>query len=281
MTSDQFRSWDNKAITLMGMSGVGKTTLGSKLPADSWYHYSGDYRLGTRYMDEAILDNIKLEAMKIPFLAELLKSDSIYICHNITAHNLNPISTYLGKIGNPEAGGLPVEEFKARQSLHMVAEIAAMFDVDIFLRKARDVYGYSHFVNDAGGSLCELDRPDLYEMLAEKTLIVYLKASHDMLEDLQERARRRPKPMYYRPEFLDENLAVYLAENQLQSSDEIAPDDFVRWIFPRLVAYRLPRYDAIAEQYGVTIEAKQIQGLKDESEVIELICDALDRKHAT
>ena len=79
-----FKAWSSKAITLLGMSGSGKTTLASKLPRDTWFHYSGDYRIGTRYLDEPILDNIKREAMKVPFLADLLRSDSMYICHNIT-----------------------------------------------------------------------------------------------------------------------------------------------------------------------------------------------------
>ena len=35
-----------KAITLLGMSGVGKTTLASRLPRQTWFHYSGDTELG-------------------------------------------------------------------------------------------------------------------------------------------------------------------------------------------------------------------------------------------
>ena len=53
-----------KAITLLGMSGSGKTTLASRLPRQTWFHYSGDYRIGTRYLDEPILDNVKREAMR-------------------------------------------------------------------------------------------------------------------------------------------------------------------------------------------------------------------------
>lgn len=34
-----------------------------------------------------------------------------------------------------------------------------MRDVPEFIRKAQLIYGYSHFVNDVGGSLCELDEP--------------------------------------------------------------------------------------------------------------------------
>ncbi|MBT6139418.1 MAG: ATPase, partial [Rhodospirillaceae bacterium] len=64
------------------MSGVGKTTLAAKVPSEAWFHFSADYRIGTRYLAEPILDNVKREAMKVPFLADLLRSDSIYINHN-------------------------------------------------------------------------------------------------------------------------------------------------------------------------------------------------------
>jgi len=79
LSINEFRQWNNKCITLLGMSGVGKTRLSNILMQDNWFHYSGDYRIGTRYLDEAILDNIKLQAMQVPFLRALLRSDSIYI----------------------------------------------------------------------------------------------------------------------------------------------------------------------------------------------------------
>ena len=56
LTASQFDAWSNKAITLLGMSGVGKTTLANKLPKTNWFHYSGDYRIGTKYLEEPILD---------------------------------------------------------------------------------------------------------------------------------------------------------------------------------------------------------------------------------
>ena len=159
MTRGEFLQWEHKAITLLGMSGVGKTTLANKLPKTNWFHYSGDYRIGTRYLAEPIVDNVKRAAMQVPFLRGLLCSDSIYIASNITVHNLEPLSTFLGKVGDPSRGGLTCEEFLARQRLHHDAEIRAMRDVVEFAGKARDIYGYDHFVNDAGGSVCELDDP--------------------------------------------------------------------------------------------------------------------------
>ena len=72
---EQFRNWEHKKITLLGMSGVGKTHISGMLRNHGWFHYSGDYRIGTRYLDESILDMIKCKAMEVPFLSELLRND--------------------------------------------------------------------------------------------------------------------------------------------------------------------------------------------------------------
>ena len=77
MSASQFKDWKQKAITLLGMSGVGKTVLANKLRHENWYHYSGDYRIGSRYLDEPIMDNVKKHAMTVPLLRQLLRSDSI------------------------------------------------------------------------------------------------------------------------------------------------------------------------------------------------------------
>ena len=275
MDSAAFRNTPARAVTLLGMSGSGKTTLASKLPKDRWFHYSGDYRIGTRYLDEPILDNVKREAMKVPFLADLLRTDSIYLCHNITINNLAPVALFLGMIGDPAKGGLPVEEFKRRQALHRQSEIAAMYDVREFIQKTRDLYGYPYFINDAGGSLCELNEPEVIRQLAQDTLIVYLKPSELLLDQIVERSLRHPKPMYYQDRFLDEVLPQYLEEKSLKSSREIVPEKFFAWMFPRLVEHRLPLYQAIADEYGVVVEADRIDGIEGEEDFIELVCEAL------
>lgn len=275
LSIEEFRNWQHKSITLLGMSGVGKTRLAALLRSNEWFHYSGDYRIGTRYLDEPILDNIKLQAMKVPFLKALLRNDSIYIANNITVDNLQPVSSFLGKLGNPERGGLALDEFKRRQALHHSAEIAAMRDVPDFIRKSQTIYGYQHFINDAGGSVCELDDNETLKLLAEHTLIIYIKASQSDEQELIARAENDPKPLYYREAFLDEQLAVYMQEKQLEYVAMIDPDDFVRWVFPRLFKSRIPRYEHIANEHGYTISTKDLWQVKSEQDFLDLIEQAL------
>jgi len=275
LSHKEFADLEHKAVTLLGMSGVGKTTLANKLPKDRWFHYSGDYRIGTKYLEEPILDNIKKQAMKTKFLRDLLRGDSIYIRSNITVHNLAPISSFLGKVGNPAQGGLTVEEFKERQRLHREAEIGAMKDVAAFIRKAREIYGYAHFLNDAGGSVCELDDAEALNTLIEHTVILYIRADEDMEQELIRRQIQDPKPLYYEEKFLDAQLSEYMTGEGLGAVEEIHPDKFVRWIFPKLVSRRRPLYEDIATRYGYTVEAREIDKVGDEADFLALIHDTV------
>ena len=259
-------------------SGYGAPDIQSayKLPSSKWFHYSGDYRIGTKYLAEPILDNIKRQAMQVDFLRELLRNDSIYIASNVTVHNLQPVATFLGKIGRTDLGGLPVAEFKKRQRLHREAEIGAMRDVAEFIGKAQEIYGYDHFINDAGGSLVELDDEPTEKLLAEHTLILYLKTDDDMERELVRRAVSDPKPLYYNEKFLDQKLAEYIAEAELGGTDEIVPNEFVCWIFPALVAHRRPKYEAMAKRYGYTLNARLAEAITNERDFLELVANALD-----
>src|SRR5690554_7968024 len=95
-SAQDYKNRPRKAVTVFGMSGAGKTRLGNLLRRADWFHFSVDFRIGTRHMGEYIVDNFKREAMKVPFLADLLRSDSISIHSNISFDNLDPLSSYLG-----------------------------------------------------------------------------------------------------------------------------------------------------------------------------------------
>lgn len=275
LTVKQFDQWEHKAITLLGMSGVGKTHLSKTLRGEDWFHYSGDYRIGSRYLDEPIIDNIKMMAMQVPFLRDLLRSDSIHIGNNITFDNLKAVSSFLGKLGDPEKMGLPLDEFKRRQRLFYEAEVATMLDVKAFINKAQHIYGYNHFINDAGGSLCEIEDTKVFEALSRDTLIIYIEATEQNKRDVIERARLHPKPLYFREAFLDDHLKEYLNEKGLVYAAQIEPDEFARWVFPRLFYYRIPRYESIAAEYGYTVSSERIAHVKNEQDFIDVIREVL------
>ncbi len=276
-TVGEFRNWKSKKVTLLGMSGVGKTHISDMLRRHNWYHYSGDYRIGTRYLDESILDLIKAQAMQVPFVSELLRNDWIYIRNNIKVSDLGPVLSFVGKLGNPEAGGVPLGDFQRRQAQYREAEIAAMHDVPAFIDKAQKIYGYEHFINDVGGSLCELDQPGVIDLLVEHTLMLYIQVTDQEEEQkLIARAQSDPKPLYYRPDFLLAQLETYLKEHGLQYAAEMDPDAFTRWVFPRLFHARVPRYEEIARR-GYTVTSREIAQVRDEQDFLNLLESAIAR----
>jgi hypothetical protein len=275
---EEFRAWENKRITLVGMSGVGKSYLSAKLRGDDWFHYSGDYRIGTRYLNEHIIDMIKTQAIRIPFLKELLRNDWIYFKNNIRINDLGPVLSFVGKLGDPERGGVEIGEFIERQAIYHQAEVDAMYDIPHFIQKAQKIYGYPHFVNDVGGSLCELDDPGVMDLLVDNTLIVYIQVTNKEQEQLLiERAVSDPKPLYYRPDFLQQHMETYFAETGLEYAAQINPDDFARWVFPRLFHSRLPKYDAIAE-LGYTVTSEEVARVENGADFVRLLETAIERQ---
>jgi len=257
---EEFRDLPH-AVTLLGMSGVGKTVLSTSLRRSmSWFHYSADYRIGTTYLAEHILDNIKFKIMSMGdrFVADLLRSDSIYINHNISVDNLVPVSTFLGMYGDAGSGGLDKTTFLERQKLYWQAEIGSMKDVSRFISKSWQIYRCKDFINDASGSLCEICDPNdqddpIMTGLAADTLILYLRAGDAYAEKLIKRAQSAPKPLFYNPEF----IGPYLKDNP-DSGAGIDPLAFARPLLPELVKFRTPRYSAIAKTFGFTIDAEEL-----------------------
>jgi len=275
----------HRRVALFGMSGLGKTHIANMLrDTGDWFHYSVDFRIGTRYMGEHIVDNFKHHAMLDPFLRDLLLSDSIYIASNISFNNLAPLSTYLGKPGDPARGGISFDTYVERQRQHREAEIAASIDTALFARKAADIYGYSHFVADCSGSLCEVVDPanpadPVLVAISNTALPVWIRGTDAHLEQLVQRFTRAPKPMYYTESFLREKWAEFMAINEV-GPDQVDPDAFIAWGFRQLTEYRLPRYAAMADNWGVTIEAAEAAALRDAQDFDQLIGDAIARKKA-
>ena len=272
----------HKKVLLFAMSGLGKTHVSSMLRnGGDWFHYSVDYRIGTRYMGEHIVDNFKKAAMSVPFLADLLRSDSISIASNISFENLAPLSTYLGKPGDVARGGIPFDFYCKRQDQHHAAEQAALLDTPAFIERAQNLYGYQNFVCDSGGSICEVvdpwDKTDqVMTSLSENLLMVWIAGSEAHTAELVRRFDKSPKPMCYQPAFLLSSWEKYQSETGL-SPDKVNPDDFIRWTYARALAHRQPRYVQMA-QWGITLQTDDVKNIYSPEYFEDLVASALDAK---
>ncbi|WP_170375073.1 ATPase [Ruegeria atlantica] len=282
-SAKDWRDAARKKVLFFGMSGLGKTYVSNVLrDSGDWFHYSIDYRIGTRYMGEYIADNAKAEAMKVPFLRELLLSDSIFIGSNISFENLTPVAAYLGKPGNPALGGLELPEYKRRQEQFRQAEIHALLDTEYFIDRAQRLYEYPHFICDTGGSICEWVDPEnstdhVLSELSRQTLMIWIQGDEDHTAELISRFDKAPKPMSYQPEFLVRVWDDYLTQHNCRSED-VDPDAFIRWTYAQALAHRQPRYQAMADNWGVTVTADDMHKVRDAADFDELIERTLETR---
>ena len=75
---------------------------------------------------------------------------------------------------------------------------------------------------------------------------------------------------------------MYLEETALQYAAEIDPDEFARWVFPKLFHSRIPRYDEIVNPHGYTVSSDEVGQVNDEKDFLELLEQAIDsQSHAS
>lgn len=261
-----------RAITLLGHSGIGKTTLSELLKQGNWYHYSGDYRIATHYLHEAIADWLANLAAEVPQLAALLQKNALQISGKVRIEQLAVLSAYISKIGKQ---GLPYQEFCARQQAFAQAEKQAMYDIERFMPLAKQRFQKEWFINDAGGSLGEyIEDKTLMQFLAERTLFVYLDADEDLQQELEIRAAKYPKPICYHPEFLAQKVMQYGQENHLTNPDEFDSDDFLRFVGPLLLRHRRNNYRQLAAQYGVLLPVRKVWACQNAADFLALLSTA-------
>ena len=74
--------------------------------------------------------------------------------------------------------------------------------------------------------------------------------------------------MFYTEEFLIENLELYSKESGL-THKTMDPDDFVKWVFPKLLDYRKTKYEFIAKNYGYKVIAVPFDTLTNRMQFIK------------
>ena len=251
ITKQEFLDIPYKVITLMGMSGVGKTYLSLMLDGQGWRHYSCDLEIGKNILG-----------------AEIEKT--LGEANVVTADDLSQLSRYVSRLGDPEKGGLGYDEFKRRQQKYYDAECKSLGQLLNVVRHATR-NGFTHTVNDSTGSLCEIEDDRLMDFIDENSLIVYIKANEEEEQEVLKRAQEYPKPMFFSPDKFDEWVKVYSLHKNGTKPEAFDPDEFSRWVFPKLFENRLPKYQAIADKYGVTIPSEAFKGVQTSKDFLEII----------
>ncbi|MGB4106337.1 MAG: hypothetical protein WBK55_00915 [Alphaproteobacteria bacterium] len=235
---EKFKNGPRKALTLMGMSGVGKTHWAWALEKAGWHHYNHDYLIGTKYLRDELGESVKTD-------------------------DLTALSNYVGQVGR---GSVPVEEFKRRQARYIEAERQSLYDMCDVIDHSPD-----KFVNDSTGSICEIEDEALFRTLADHTLFVYIRAGKEEGQALVGQAFHEPKPLYFQPQQFDEWLAEFMKQHGYGGIDDFSPNEFSQWVFPKLFYSRLPKYQRIAEKYGVTVALRDLRTLKNADEFLKVI----------
>lgn len=253
MTGEEFLAQPRKRITLIGMSGVGKSYTSHALENMGWTNYSCDYLIGTKYLDDVMQETLSFET-------------------TVGKDNMAFLSKFVGMLGSPDKGGLSMEEFRRRQQLYYEAECDSLRDMRAAVEAAE-----GHFVCDSSGSFCEIDDESILHEVGEQSLIVYLKVRQEGHAEILDRAFKSPKPLYFPPSFLTERLQRYFEKFDLVDFDEIDPLEFLRWVFPSLFESRLPKYKKLAQRYGVVVPSHEMV-FETEDEFFQIIAKALDAR---
>lgn len=269
---------NNHHIAVMGLSGVGKTRLARQLPMDEWFHYSVDYRIWTHYLGDELNDYLKMLAMEHPLLREMLRRDAIGVEHRVHFDNLHATSLYMGMIGSAVSHGSTVDEFSERMAKHANAERAAMMDIPKFIERARTLYDYPNFLADLSGSLCEIVELDdandpVLHMLDETVQLVYIRATKEHEDVLVQRNIADPKPIYYRPDFIASEMPGLLQHFGASSVTDVSTKEVGAYLYPRLLAHRVERYEAIAAKHGITLTMEQAAAIHSQDDLLEHIAN--------
>ncbi len=117
----------------------------------------------------------------------------------------------------------------------------------------------------------------MLDALERELLLIWIKGSDALTAELVRRFDRAPKPMYYQPHFLERMWDEYRSMTG-EDAMQVDPDAFVRWTYAQALAHRQPRYQAMADGWGVTVTAEEVAQVRDSQGFNDLIATAIDRR---
>lgn len=257
-------------VTLVGMSGVGKTSISQILPADKWCFVSVDLEI-LKLLEPKIKAYIhKQITNSLPKISQLISANVIDFHLTKNLSDLSALSYYLGMIGE---GELTIEEFLVHQTEYRNAERLITSNI-INNILSHSYEGYNNFIIDTTGSIVEIidfsdDSDPLLAQLQNLTKVLYIESDTNFTNQLISRYIKTPKPLLFNPHFLQSQLDIYIKTNNLRNVNDINPISFMKDIISPLLNHRLPYYRKLAQK-GITIPINTYSKIKTEAAFLEL-----------
>lgn len=104
--------------------------------------------------------------------------------------------------------------------------------------------------------------------------MVWIRGTDGHTDELVRRFDAAPKPMAYQPQFLTKAWDSYLLETG-KAPSKVDPDAFIRWTYAKALAHRQPLYEAMARNWGVTVDASDMATVRDAADFTSVIGAAL------
>ena len=241
-------------ILLIGMSGIGKTLLSSFLnQSGAWRYVSIDAQIQGQYLRKQILDTFNAEVSKGAMLSRLQELGILNLGDELCKDTLAPLTSYLGMPGDPDRGGIEFNEYVKRQNFHRQAELTAVEGL-LSLESDQPVLA------DSSGSFCELFAAGdpTFSALKDRFLIVSLRESDELVQNLIVRYVENPKPIYYPPDLLSEYWSEY-SEMTGDRDRNIDPTMFALWSYQKLISVRRDKFAALAKHSDISISAADLR----------------------
>ena len=80
--------------------------------------------------------------------------------------------------------------------------------------------------------------------------------------------------MYYNQKLLEETWESFKTLNSLKDN-EVEPAEFAIYAYERAIKSRQPKYEAIGEKWGVTLEADKVSNVKTCADFNNIIAQSL------
>ena len=278
-----FLAHPHKALTFLGVSGCGKTRLSALFHRDAWFHYSIDYRIGTRYLTDPILDVVKRRMMADPVLAKLLKTDSIWLSHNITIENLTAVSDYIGKLG-ARGGGTPAGGLRDPTASLCGRGETSRRRPALFHPARRGTFTAIRILFTTPAGRCarlSRGRPVRSGALWWSIRSPFTSAwSATVSKKSSSVNSRHPSLCIIIRLFWNRLCGEFGREFEHEfeaGACDFEPDDFIRFMFPSLLEHRDVAYQNLVADSGLTIDSETLEGKTTGEEVLACIASQLDR----